>query len=339
MSKLATLTTAWARYDFVGQTESADGVLLVVAEKPGTFWIDDVAIQVEVSTATNPSPPSTAVPRSYFGMHFNRLDTPWPRVDETTGAVRIWDAGESSNGSGVGAQWSEINATPGTYNWSGLDARVATAIAHNADVVYTFGGRTPRWASAEPDANSPYGLGQCAAPQTDQLWQDWVRTIVTRYQGKIKLWEVWNEPDISDFYCGTPEKLVDLGRQVYTIVKQIDPTNRVLTPGFSGFQGPGYLDFYLAQGGAQYADIISYHFYVDQPEENAGARTANIKSTIAHYCAQTKPLWNAEQGWIDVGPNPTPLPQATGAAYIARAYLLHWAYGVTRYYYYTWDNG
>ena len=180
MSKLATLTTTWTRYDLVGLTDSTDGVLLIVAEKPGTFWVDDVAIQAEDSNATNPSPPASAIPRSYFGMHFNRLDTPWSHVDATIGAVRIWDAGENRNGSGVGAQWSEINSTAGNYNWSGLDARVAVATAHNADVVYTLGGRTPRWASSQPDANSPYGPGQCAAPKTDHLWQAWVRTIATR---------------------------------------------------------------------------------------------------------------------------------------------------------------
>ena len=235
MSKLIKLTATWARYDFDGLTDATDGVLLIVAEKPGTFWIDDVAIQTESITTLNPLPPTTSVPRSYFGMHFNRLDTPWPRVNETIGAVRIWDAGDNRNKSGVGSQWSEINPVAGTFNWTGLDARVATALAHNADVVYTLGGRTPQWASLQPDATSPYGPGQCAEPKTDQLWQDWVRTIATRYKGKIKFWEVWNEPDIPDFYCGSPDKLIDFARQAYGILKQVDPTNRVLTPGFSGF--------------------------------------------------------------------------------------------------------
>jgi hypothetical protein len=336
-SKLIKLSTTWTRYDLDGFTDNTDIVLLVIAESPGTFWIDDVAIQIEASNALNATPPATAVPRAYFGMHFNRLDTSWPRVNNAIGSIRIWDAGENRNGSGTGAQWSEINAIAGSFDWSGLDARVAAALANNADIVYTLGGRTPQWASARPDVFSPYGPGQCAEPKSDQLWQDWVRTIATRYKGKIKLWEVWNEPDLPDFYCGSPDKLVDLARQVHTIVKQIDPTNKVLSPGFSGYQGPGYLDYYLAKGGAQYADILSYHFYVDIPEENAGGRMANLRSTILRYGVQTKPLWNTEQGWIEI-PTPTPIPQATGAAYVARTYLLNWAYGIARYYYYTWDN-
>jgi Glycosyl hydrolase catalytic core len=336
-SKLVKLSTTWTRFEMTGATDGTAGGLFILTDSPGTFWIDDVTAQSETLPASNPTPPSAAVPRAYFGIHFNYPNTPWPRVSNAIGSVRIWDAGPNLNGSGIGSQWTDVNGTTGNYIWSGLDARVAAALANNADIVYTLGGRTPQWASARPDAFSPYGPGQCAEPKSDQVWQDWIRTIATRYKGKIKLWEVWNEPDLPDFYCGTPDKLIDLARQAYTVLKQVDPANRVLTPGFSGYAGPGYLDYYLAQGGGQYSDIVAYHFYVDKPEDNARWRMANVQSTIRRYGAQTKPLWNTEQGWIEI-PSPTLFPQAKGAAYVARAHLLLWAYGLGRFYYYTWDN-
>jgi hypothetical protein len=336
-SKLVKLSTTWTRYEMDGFAGNTDAVLLFLLEAPGTIWVDDVSIQSEISSASNPTPPATPIPREYFGQHFNRLDTVWPRVNETIGAVRIWDADRNRNGTGTGSQWSEINGTAGSYDWSGLDARVAAAISHNADVIYTLGGRTPRWASARPDVDGSYSPGECAEPKTDLLWQEWVRAVVTRYKGKIKYWEVWNEPDLSGFYCGTPEKLLALAKQVYATVKQIDPANRVLSPGFSGYAGPGYFDYYLSLGGAQYADILSYHFYVDKPEDNANWRIANIQATLQRYGAQSKPLWNTEQGWLEF-PVVIPIPQATGAAYLARAHLLQWAYGIRRFYYYTWDS-
>lgn len=336
-SKLVKLSTNWAQYEVAGLTNSNNAVLLINAETPGTFWVDDAAATSDASAVAAPTPPTGPVSRNYFGMHFNNLDTVWPNVNDTIGAIRIWDAGPDKNNTGVGSQWADINGADGSYDWSGLDARIATALARNADVVYTLGGRTPQWASAIPNAQSPYGAGQCAEPRSDVVWQDWVRTIATRYKGKIKLWEVWNEPDIADFYCGSPDKLIDLARQAYSVIKQVDPTNQVLSPGFSGYQGPGYLDYYLAQGGAQYADILSYHFYVEKPEDNSNWRLANIQYVIQRNAAQTKPLWNTEQGWIEI-PVVTTIPQATAAAYVARNYLLQWAYGIGRYYYYTWDN-
>ena len=336
-SRLVRAGPEWARVQLDGVTDRADVVLLIIAETPGTFWVDGATMQAGAAVPSVPTPPRTAIPRSYFGMHLNHFDTAWPNIGKTIGSMRIWDAGGSTDGSIPGAQWSEINTANGTYDWRGLDARLTTATTKGASVLYTLGGRTPRWASAQPNAPSPYGAGQCAPPASDALWEDWVRTIATRYKGRIRLWEIWNEADLADFYCGTPERLVRLAQQAYAILKQVDPSNRVLSPGFSGAAGPGYLDYFLALGGGQHADIVAYHFYVGLPEEAVGGRLTNLRTVLARHRLSGKPLWNTEQGWIEI-PGPAPLPDAVGAAYVARAYLLNWAFGLARFYYYTWDN-
>ena len=48
-----------------------------------------------------------------------------------------------------------------------------------------------------------------------------------------------------------------------------------------------------------------------------------------------KPLWDTETGWS--GPKPLP-SEELGAAYLARTYVLSWAAGVERVYWYLWDN-
>jgi hypothetical protein len=63
-----------------------------------------------------------------------------------------------------------------------------------------------------------------------------------------------------------------------------------------------------------------------------------------------KPLWNTESGWaiqnaqsvVEPAPgkgyNSVVLPQEGAASYLARAYLLSWASGVSRFYWYSWDH-
>lgn len=344
-SKLVKLTTTWTRYTFGGFADATDAGLLIIATRPGTFWVDDASLTSVAATVPPPSPSGSAIPRGYFGMHFNYLDTRWPAVNGAIGAVRIWDADSNLDGSGTGAQWAEINTAPGVFDWSGLDARLAAARAQRADLVYTLGGRTPQWASARPDetsespgGGSSYGPGQAAEPKSDQIWQDWVRTVATRYKGKIRFWEIWNEPDIVGFYSGTPDKLLDLTRQAHAILKQVDPNNKVLSPAFADSGGPAYLDYFLANGGGKSCDIISYHFYIDRPEGNGRWRAANLRGVIQRHGAQWKPLWNTEQGWIDLDGTAPPISEETGAAYVARSYVLNWAYRLQRFYYYTWDN-
>lgn len=337
ISVVARLGPAWSQVVLEGVTDATDVALLVIAEAAGTFWIDAGSMASVATPTAPPLPPRAAIPRSYFGMHFNHLDTAWPDLGKAIGTVRIWDAAGTGDGSLPGAQWSEINTSDGVYDWRGLDERLRRAGANGATLLYTLGGRTPRWASAQPRTPTPYGEGQCAPPASDAIWQAWVRAIATRYKGRIRLWEVWNEADLLDFYCGTPERLVALARDAYAILKAVDPANRVLSPGFSGAAGPGYLDDYLTLGGGRYADIVAYHFYVGTPEEAVSSRLVNLRTVLARHGLRGKPLWNTEQGWIEI-PGPAPLPDAVGAAYVARAYLLNWAYGLARYYYYTWDN-
>jgi hypothetical protein len=48
-----------------------------------------------------------------------------------------------------------------------------------------------------------------------------------------------------------------------------------------------------------------------------------------------KPLWNTESGWQLPKPFPS---EYLGAAFLARAFILNWAAGVSRFYWYAWDN-
>lgn len=340
LSKLIRLTPDWREHVFGGVTSADAVVLVIVAEQPVTFWVDDASFGPATLPLIN-ALPSESVQRSYFGMHFNYLDTPWPAVGGAVGAVRIWDAGTRSDFSGTGAQWSEINPARGVYDWSGLDARVTSAQAHGADVLMTLGGRTPRWASARPDetsetagGGSPYGPGEAAEPANMQDWRDWVRAVATRYKGRIRLWEIWNEPQYRYYYTGRPHQLIDLWREAHAVLKSIDPGNRVLTP--SG--DLPYLEYMLGNGALPYADIINTHFYAQTPEQVSDVDGQNLQQMLRRVGAQGRPLWNSEAGWLDLSNPPVMLTQQQGVAYVARAYLLNWITGATRFYWYTWDN-
>ncbi len=321
----AKLTTEWQQVTLLGLTPATSGYFMLIATTPGSFWVDDVELSSEPFVTVLPD---SAISRSFFGMHIHNSAISWPATQRRIGAIRLWDAD--------GAQWAEVNTSRGSYDWSALDAHVQRAIEHRADLLFNLG-RTPRWASARPNEESNYGPGQAAEPASDEDWQAWVRAVGERYRGKIHYWEIWNEPNDAGFYSGTPEKLVDLAKQAYTILKEIDPTNRIVSP--SAYR-VDFLDTYLALGGGKVADIIGYHFYVDEaPEVLFTSYIANVRLTMQKHGILHKPLWNTEEGWL----RPTPfgaitLPDSVAVGYVARAYILNWASGVDRYYYYAWDN-
>lgn len=323
------LSTVWTQYSLTGVAAAEPGFLMLSATTPGTFWVDDVELSRDPFVTTLPD---AAIPRTFFGMHIHYTDTPWPAVDRRIGAIRLWDA----DGPPTGAQWAAINPAPAVYEWAALDAHVARALANNADLVFNLG-RTPQWASARPDEPSPYGLGQAAEPASDADWQAWVQAVGERYQGQIHYWEIWNEPNDAAFYSGTPEKLVDLTRQARTVLKAIDPTNQIVAPSPYAIE---FLDRYLTLGGGNYVDVIGYHFYVNTPPEILYTTyVPNVRLLLAQHGQLHKPLWNTEEGWLRPTPGgPITLSDEVAVGYVARAYILNWAAGVNRYYYYSWDN-
>lgn len=327
-SKLITVTPNWAQYTLSGLSETVPGAYLLYGTDPGILWIDDATLTAE--PAPPPAPPISPVPRTYFGVHYHRLDTPWPAAQDRIGTIRFWDC--------EGCQWAEVNTAPGVYDWTVLDARVAAARAHGADIVFNLG-RTPRWASARPDEISAYGPGQAAEPAANQLWRDWVTAVGSRYRGQITYWEVWNEPNDTNFYSGSIPKLVDLARQAREILQAIDPTNQMVTP--SPYEA-GWLDAYLAAGGGAEADIIGFHFYLspggDQPELLYRVSIPAIQEVLAANGQEEKPLWDTEAGWLSLPDGTRLLPDEVAVGYIGQRLLLEWAQGVDRMLFYAWDN-
>jgi hypothetical protein len=287
-------------------------------------------------SGTRYSPPATAeIPATYFGQHVRRLGTQtrWPQVD--FGTYRLWDAGVA---------WRYIEPEPPrengahTYKWERLDALVAQAQSRGVEMVYVFG-YIPRWAARDPEARPHWSAEWRGASSPPRNWADWeafVSAVAARYRGRIKYYEVWNEPNNKDFWSGTKPELVELARRAYKTIRAVDPGARVLTPAPYDSR---YLDGYLAEGGGKWADIVAFHNYGFQfgmsPEDRAREASAVKQIARAHGLAG-KPLWASEVGWLPSnGHTLTPEQQTQ---YILRTYILGWAAGAERHIWWAWDE-
>jgi hypothetical protein len=94
----------------------------------------------------------------------------------------------------------------------------------------------------------------------------------------------------------------------------------------------------LKKGGGQYVDIIGYHFYVNPhtklPEEMVPF-IQDVRRVVSENNLDSKPLWNTESGWFQPAHFDS---EEIAAGILARAYILAWAAGIQRFYWYAWDN-
>jgi hypothetical protein len=117
--------------------------------------------------------------------------------------------------------WSDIEQTPGRYDFSQLDWQFKKAEARHAKITLSVGLRQPRW----PECHAP-GWVDLKAPR--QTWQpqleQFMKAVVNRYKDSPSLqsYQVENEYFLVGFgICQdmSRQRLVD----EYNLVKQLDP--------------------------------------------------------------------------------------------------------------------
>jgi hypothetical protein len=283
--------------------------------------------------ALAPRSQAGTVPCQAFSLSINNYYNPWPSASFCS--KRLWD---------TGAVWKNINPSYGQYNWSWLDKLMLQAAQHGADTVFTFG-VVPAWASTDPGLTGcGYGNGACAPPVLSD-WRAFVDALsrhsaANRAAGKgsIGAYELWNEPNASNWWRGTPQQMVTLAQAAYTIIKQNDPHATVISPTAQGIYGWRWTQSFFAAGG-HYVDVVGMHGYLprgtSQPENYLTFLLNNTHAVMSAYGLASSPIWDMEANWTADSNLPSLSQQA---AFLSRSYILRLFSNVQRFYWYSWDN-
>ena len=247
------------------------------------------------------------IPESFFGMHVILDD--WPTV--SFGDIRS-----------SGVSWRKLEPSRGKFDWSPLDRQVSRALAHGKKFYYSTGG-VPKW---------------WAGTSHIQDFDDFVAALATRYKGKIEAYELWNEPDQDEAIVqGSMSDIVLLTQHMHDDIRRIDPAALIASPAVVRVS---WMDGYWGAGGVRDVDVVALHGYPPHssvaPEIIGPQKASPMLSLMAKYGLSAKPLWDSEASWGDSTYGIVDLEQQAG--FVARFYLLHWSYGFTRYYWYSWDD-
>lgn len=215
----------------------------------------------------------------------------------------------------VDVGWASLEyAGKGQYDpyWTAqLDDVVAQAKARGIKLLLTFW-RTPPWASASHDPLAP--------PTKPGDYGDAIAHYALRYGTDVYAWEIWNEPNSTDFFhppsgVTTYTAYMNLLKSGYSAAK-FAGAQRVVAGStmHSDFQ---WLAECYKLGLKSYSDIISTHPYSDNRsplDRTAEQRYSFVKGIEAtHFVMSsqgdgTKPLWLTEYGWstkANTGGEPT----------------------------------
>jgi uncharacterized repeat protein (TIGR01451 family) len=300
----------------------------------------------------------------FFGMSVNDVPAaPWPAtLGVPFGSWRTL---------GVSVKWSDIELCDGgpdptnsCYAWSDLDTWVSQARAGGADVMYTIYS-TPSWASPQPPdpfcvRGSSFPAGSCWPPAdidavpksglgdgTNKHFQDFMNAMMSHLgPGKVKYWEVWDEPSVARAWKGTNAQLVRLAKDTNSIVKEQDPNALTATPPFVGNGIRQPFAAYLNAGGGQYADLIDYHGYLQTGTcpsncpipENEVLQINVLKGVLQTAGQLGKPIFDTEGSWGNYVGTETITDPDQQVAFTGRYYFLHVSGNISKLYWYTWNN-
>lgn len=302
------------------------------------------------------------VPDTFFGAHvYSRSND--ALVGVTAKTIRSHDM---ENGKG---RWQFIQPTATTWDWADLDSWVNAHYAAGRDLVFTLYG-TPSWASArsternaysdQPGDSSQYNRGIAAEPADLTKWDAYCTAVAQRYLGKIKYYEVWNEPNWHNdgtgpgtntdcYFTGTFAVLAQMVRRANQAIKAVDPTAKIICPPLTAWVATagGTAETYFtgmmsASDGAtgimkNWIDVVGVHLYIaGNDTSKMSGMIDRVKAAMTTAGISGKEIWDTESS--PIAPDLTSMLDVRAQAIIGRSMIIQAAKGISRTIYYQYDN-
>ncbi|HEC76812.1 MAG TPA: hypothetical protein ENI33_06100 [Thermoplasmatales archaeon] len=159
--------------------------------------------------------------------------------------------------------WDADPENESSYNFTSSDEKITPIIEGGFQVFYRLG---ESW-EKDPVHNNP--------PSDPWKWANICRHIVMHYNDgwangyhyNITYWEIWNEPDLTHFWTGSPEQYYELYKATAVTLKEYDNSLKIGAPAIAWI---GNLDYstkfieYVIENSLP-LDFFSWHLYDTNP--------------------------------------------------------------------------
>lgn len=201
--------------------------------------------------------------------------------------------------------------------WEKYDTIVALAEQHGLEIIARLD-NPPAWSRAMGNAEG----WSLAPPDNLDDYGDFVAAVVGRYRGRIRYYQIWNEPNIYPEWGDQPADpagYVALLQTAYTRAKAIDPDCVIIAAGLAQTTeetpwefGPRnvsdliYLEEMYHAGAQGYFDVMGAMIYglwtgpndqrVSRDRSNF-ARVQLLREIMVRHGDAAVPIWATEVGW------------------------------------------
>ena len=229
--------------------------------------------------------------------------------------------------------WSGVERQKGAYDFGkiGYDALTEGCTKRGIRILYIL-----------DYSNNLYEAERSVRTETGRkAFAAFSEAAAKRYSGKGILWEIWNEPNIEQFWTPQPSaddycKLVEL---TAPLLRKADPSGLVVAPATSGIPFD-WLEDCFKRGLLKWIDVLSVHPYRSQPPETVIKDYARLRDLIKRYAPDNKPIpiISGEWGYSNINWNRKRLSEETQAQYLVREFLINLYQKIPVSIWYDWKN-
>jgi hypothetical protein len=238
------------------------------------------------------------------GFHWIRQQFPWEDIEI------------AGKGNYVDPKWN-------VSTWEKYDRIVDLAEKHGLEIIARLD-TPPAWSRSMGNAEG----WTLAPPDNYEDFGDFVYTVVSRYKGRIRYYQIWNEPNIFPEWGDQPADpagYVELLKVAYRRAKEADPDCVIIAAALAPtteetpFEfGPRnvsdliYLEMMYEAGVQGHFDIMGamayglwtgpYDLRTSRDRTNF-SRVQLIREIMVRHGDADKPIWAAEVGWNAVPEN------------------------------------
>lgn len=255
--------------------------------------------------------------------------------------ARHWGVSSSRLHPPASTKWHFVEQQKGI--WTFHDEVIDSLVEAGIEVLGLLDG-TAKHASTYTERNEENSghNGWSAYPARDIAdWRNYVRKITTHFQGRVKYWEVWNEPDHSflqlnpDLHDSKVDEYLRLLKAAYEEAKSVDP-QLMIVAGAVTAGGRQFILECIDKGMLGYCDVISFHGYgrsTASAHQGVSAFSdfmSSLRSAMADN-GKELPVWDSESGNGDIPEGVEGLQKSVN---LLKSILVRRAAGLQRFYLY-----
>lgn len=179
--------------------------------------------------------------------------------------------------------WQRTEKEKNVYDFAWLDGIVDNFVRRGIEpwICLCYGNKLYTKA-----AEKVFGAVGCPPIHTEEEKQAWIRyvkTVVSRYEGKVTYFEIWNEPD-GDWCWKHGANAVELGQFTLATAKAIKESNPAAKTvgGVICMRRLDFLNTAFRTGMGEYLDYISFHEYTHD-ERNVFEKAETLRALAKLY--------------------------------------------------------